>query len=74
MAQKDIAERCKTLGIPPEFAPGVNVYWHGRGQNAVQARQAELRRAAKAKIEAIQSAAVTEIEHMSLEAQTNIDD
>ncbi|MCW5697310.1 MAG: hypothetical protein KIS96_11345 [Bauldia sp.] len=71
-AQAEIEKRCRALGIPPEFAPGINMFWHGRGQNAVKERQAELRRAAKAKIESIERAALTKIEHMSLEAQTNI--
>lgn len=71
-AAEAIRERCRALGIPPEFAPSLNMYWAGRGQNAVRERQAELRRAAKAKIESIEKVALTKIEHMSLEAQTNI--
>lgn len=71
-ARKDIAERCRQLGIPPEFAPDLHVYWQERGQNAVAQRRAELRAAAKAKIASIEKAALTRIEHMSLEAQTNI--
>lgn len=71
-ARKDIEERCRQLGIPPEFAPTVVMYWHERGQNAVEMRRRELRAAAKAKIASIEKAALTQIEHMSLEAQTNI--
>lgn len=67
-----IAARCQALGIPAEFAPGMQVYWHGRGQNAIAARRAELRRAAKARIDAIEHEALTRIECMSLEAQTEL--
>lgn len=71
-AQIEIAARCQELGIPAEFAPGLNIYWHGRGHNAVADRRAELRRAAKSKIEAIEKEALSKIEGMSLEAQTEI--
>lgn len=72
LAQVEIAARCKDLGIPAEFAPGLNMYWHGRGHNAVADRRAELRRAAKSRIEAIEKEAVSKIEGLSLEAQTQI--
>lgn len=71
-AQIQIAARCKELGIPVEFAPGLNMYWHGRGHNEVASRRTELRRAAKSKIEAIEKEAIGKIEALSLEAQTNI--
>jgi hypothetical protein len=71
-AQAAIAARCKELGIPEEFAPGLNIYWHGRGHNAVSERRAELRRAAKSRIQAIEKEAATKIERMSLEAQTEV--
>ncbi len=71
-AQAEISKRCRELGIPPEFAPGLNVYWHGRGHNAVAERRGELRRAAKSKIDAIEKEALSKIEALSLEAQTQI--
>jgi hypothetical protein len=71
-AQIAIAARCQELGIPVEFAPGLSMYWHGRGHNAVADRRAELRRAAKSKLEAIEKEAVSKIEMLSLEAQTEI--
>ncbi len=67
-----IAARCRELGIPPEFAPGVSFGWYGRGQNAVASRRAELRRMAKSKIEKIEAEAITKIERLSLAAQTDI--
>lgn len=71
-AQLAIAARCQQLGIPTEFAPGLQMFWHGRGHNAVSERRAELRRAAKSKVEAIEKEALSKIEAMSLEAQTEI--
>jgi len=71
-ANEEIAKRGKERGIPVEFLPGLAFGWHGRGHNAVSERRAELRRAAKSKIEALEKEAVTKIERLSLEAQTNI--
>ena len=71
-AQKLIASRCAELGIPEEFAPSIRFAWYGRGENAVRDRQEELRRAAKAKIAAIEQEAMAKIEKMSLEAQTDL--
>lgn len=72
IAQVAIAARCKDLGIPAEFAPGLQMFWHGRGHNAVAERRAELRRAAKSRVEAIEKEALSKIEALSLEAQTEI--
>lgn len=69
-AQRDVEARCQKLGIPKEFAPSLNLVWAGRGENAMAWRLAELRRAAKKRIEAIEAAAISRIEHMSLEAQS----
>lgn len=69
-ARADIDRRCEALGIPKEFAPSLHVYWQERGQNAVKARQVELRRMAKRRIEAMEAAARTAIETHSVEAQT----
>lgn len=71
-AQRSIEKRCKALGIPKEFAPGLQVFWHGRGHNAVNERRAELRRAAKSRIEAIEREAIAKIESLSLDAQTQV--
>lgn len=71
-AQLAIAARCQQLGIPVEFAPGLQMFWHGRGHNAASDRRAELRRAAKSKVEAIEKEALSKIEGLSLEAQTEI--
>lgn len=72
VAQEAIEERCRLLGIPKEFAPGLEMGWYGRGENAVAGRLAELRRAAKRRIEAIEAEACSRIERMSLDAQAEL--
>jgi len=71
-ANLDISKRCEELGIPEEFRPQIGSAWIGRRDNAVADRRAELRRAAKSKIEALEKEAITKIERMSLEAQTQV--
>jgi hypothetical protein len=47
-AQRRIEERCRELGIPPQFTPGLDLRWRHRGyNNAVTERREELRRVAK---------------------------
>jgi hypothetical protein len=71
-ANKAIAERCKELGIPEEFAPSLDFGWQERGQNAVASRRGELRRMAVSKIKAIEAETLTKIERLSLLAQTEV--
>lgn len=67
-----IAARAREMGIPEEFMPMISFGWHARGHNAVAERRAELRRAAKSKVDAMEKEALTKIERLSLEAQTEI--
>lgn len=71
-ANKVVAERCKELGIPKEFAPSVAMGWMERGQNMVAKRRGELRLMAKSRIAAIEKEAIVKIERLSLEAQTEV--
>ena len=71
-ANKIIAERCEALGIHPEFAPSIESHWYARGSNAVAARRTELRKLAKAQVEAAERTAKTRIEQHSLTAQTQL--
>lgn len=71
-ANQKIAAECERLGIPAEFAPGLNLAWYGRGQNATAGRRAELRRIAKRQIEAANKSARTEIERKSIDTQERI--
>lgn len=71
-AQEVIADRCKALGIPPQFAPHLSIDWHGRGENAIANRRVELRRVAKTRVEAMAKAAMTKIERQSLDLRTQV--
>ena len=72
-AKKQIAVRCRELGIPDRFAPTLHLSWFTRGYgNAVAERRGELRRMAKTRIEAIEAKARTEIEMSCLQAQEKI--
>lgn len=67
-----IKEACQERGIRPEFAPAIGISWFSRGQNAVDARRAELRKAAKARLEALATAAKVEIDTAGLSIETNL--
>ncbi len=71
-AQVVIEERCRELNIPKEFAPTISMMWFGRGQNAVRDRRTELRIAAKARLDALEATAKTEIERISVNGQTDL--
>ena len=71
-AQIAIAHRCEQLGIPREFAPALEVYWHGRGRNALNSERTEMRRLARRRIEEIEARARAAIEASSLDAQENL--
>jgi hypothetical protein len=71
-ANKQIAERCRVLGIPDEFAPSLSTYWRSRGQNAVGERRAELRKVAYSRIDQREKDAKFQIEQSSLEVQTKL--
>lgn len=47
-----VAKHCREAGIPEEFRPGLNIYWHGRGENGCEKRRAELRKVGTTQIEA----------------------
>ena len=48
------------------------MYWSGRGENAVSERRTELRRVAKAEIDAMEKVARVQIEQASVQAQTEV--
>jgi hypothetical protein len=70
--QAEVAKRCEEIGIPATFAPSIQLYWSGRGENAVKDRQAELRRVAKASAEAMAADAIVKIEREGLDLRTQI--
>lgn len=71
-ASARIAERCREMGIPAEFAPELAVTWYGRGRNALAGERAELRRIAKRRVEQIEARARLEIERASVHAQEQL--
>jgi len=71
-ANEQIAARCHEIGIPKRFAPGLNLRWYGRRENATKQRRDELRKMAETRVEAIERKAVTEIELSCLAAQEQI--
>jgi hypothetical protein len=71
-ANEAIMAEATRLGIPKEFQPKLNFSWACRGQNEYGARRDELRRVAKAEIEALEKVARVQIESTSVAAQTEI--
>jgi hypothetical protein len=67
-----IAERCKAMGILPQFRPGICLSWYGRGENADQERRAELRRVAQAEVEASVKRARSALLRSELEQVTKL--
>jgi hypothetical protein len=71
-ANEEIAAEAERLGIPKEFRPSLSYGWVTRGENEYAQRRAELRRVAKAEIDAIEKVARVQIEASSVQAQTEI--
>ena len=71
-ASAEIEARAAELGIPEEFQPKVSFNWQRRGENEYRERRDELRRVAKAEIEALEKLAKVQIEGESVRAQTEI--
>jgi len=71
-AMTKVAQEADKLGIPKEFQPALGFSWARRGENEYQARRAELRRVAKAEIDALEKVALVQIEQASVQAQTEV--
>ncbi|WP_192246136.1 hypothetical protein [Mesorhizobium silamurunense] len=71
-AAAKIKAECQRLGIPPEFAPYMNLSWYSRGENASKERRAELRNVAARTIAAAEKTAKLAIEKQSVETQEKI--
>jgi hypothetical protein len=69
---RELANRCRALGIPESFRPRISFHWQGRGENAFSARRTELRKAALARIDAMTRKAAVEVETATLEAATRL--
>ena len=71
-AQEKIEKQCSKLGIPKELAPRLELSWNGRGQMKASSRRDELRRVARAEVEAMKAKALTGIEKQSLDLRTQV--
>ena len=71
-AMEKVAAESDKLGIPKEFQPSLGFSWARRGENEYQARRVELRRVAKAEIDALEKVARVQIEQASVQAQTEV--
>lgn len=71
-ANEVVMAEADRLGIPREFQPKLNFSWARRGENEYAARRDELRRVAKAEIDALEKVARVQIESASVSAQTEI--
>ena len=71
-ANEAIELEADKLGIPKEFQPKVSFHWARRGENEYKQRRDELRRVAKAEIDALEKIARVQIETESVRAQTEI--
>jgi hypothetical protein len=72
-ANEQIKARCREIGIPDRFAPGVEIGWRFSGrENSVKERRDELRKMAVTAIEAQEQKAKTQIEISCLDAQTKL--
>lgn len=71
-ANETIMAEATRLGIPKEFQPKLHYHWACRGQNEYSQRRDELRRVAKAEIDALEKVARVQIESTSVQAQTEI--
>src|SRR5262245_12243097 len=72
-AEKQVAARCRELGIPEQCSPSLELRWHARGYgNTLEKRRAELRRMAQTQVEALERKAFVDIEQSCLNAQTQL--
>jgi hypothetical protein len=70
--ERQLAEHCQERGIPPRFAPGLSLVWHGRGENALASRRNELRTVVISRLAALEKQAHTAIERASVEIETEL--
>jgi hypothetical protein len=71
-ADAELAERCRSLGIPAEFRPKIAASWYSRGENAEKDRRAELRRVAQTQIAVMEKAAKVSIDRHAADLVTTL--
>lgn len=74
LAQADaqVAAACRASGIPENLRPALSMSWSGRGENALSARRAELRKLAGARIDEMARAAELRIAESVLNVETQL--
>ena len=71
-AKERLQERCEELGIPDRFAPRIHLSWHGRGENMLAGRRAELRTVVRTRLDHLEKQAKTEIDRACLDTETKL--
>lgn len=71
-ADRVVAMKCREMGIPDSFRPSIGASWHERGETAVAARRAELRRMGTTKIEAAAQNAKLKLDQKEAEMLTQL--
>ncbi|MGH3305312.1 MAG: hypothetical protein ACRDOK_27340 [Streptosporangiaceae bacterium] len=71
-ADRQIAERCRELGIREEFRPKLELGWMRRGENASSERRGELRRTSQTRIAALGKEAKMAIDGRAAEILTEL--
>jgi hypothetical protein len=68
----EIAERCRALGVPERFRPGLQLGWYQRGESATAARRSELRKVAQSRIDERAKAAKVEVDRQAADLATQL--
>jgi hypothetical protein len=71
-ADAEIAKRCESLGIASQFRPSIGIGWSNRGENLLASRRAELRMAARTRIEELGKEAKVAIDRVMAEKMTTL--
>ena len=71
-ADAKIAAKCKEMGVPLKFRPGLSLGWYGRGENATRDRRTELRRVAQSELAARAKTAKVELDRAEERILTEI--
>lgn len=72
-ASRIIADECRRLGIPEDFAPSLNLNWRHQGYyNGTKEARSKLRNVAVMQTQAAEKAAKVEIEKRSVDLQEKI--
>src|SRR5262249_15581809 len=71
-ADRQIAEICRSWGVPENFRPSLSLSWYNRGENAAAGRRAELRKPAQVRLAAAGQTARVAIDDRLLDIETEL--